>query len=325
MLQYLETWDEQCASRQHSLAIESQKANSDTAESLIKWANLVVANLGSISPKSTRITVQDYSTGDGHEISLELDPSKGSAKEQADIAFKKARKLRRGREAIEKLAKENVQLKEILGSWRTSIESTDDLVALERLQQLMSRKTKKLRLKTMKKNKKIECQDVKKMKFEAEQQFSRQTEQLRLRAKIPTEWKGRVFDSPNGVPILVGRNKSENEFLSTRIAKHPDVWFHAHDTPGAHVVLRLSVTDKLCPEDDCLQMSADLAAFYSDSRNTKKTLVTQTSPKHITKPKYAPLGAVALRKINGTINARPTDSVYIPQYVKDIRAKEEKS
>ena len=89
---------------------------------------------------------------------------------------------------------------------------------------------------------------------------------------------GRVFESAAGVPILVGRNKRENEQLSLRIGRHPDVWFHAREVPGAHVVLRMSVVHprkkdaqkggkkpgsaKQSPaaQEDCMQMAADLVS-----------------------------------------------------------------
>ena len=42
------------------------------------------------------------------------------------------------------------------------------------------------------------------------------------------------------MPILVGRNRKENEELSLRVAKPADVWMHVRDSPGAHVILQLS-------------------------------------------------------------------------------------
>ena len=58
--------------------------------------------------------------------------------------------------------------------------------------------------------------------------------------------------------------------------------------PGAHVVLRQSlVAGRPPPDDECLQMAADLAAFYSEARDENKILVTYTSPKHVNKPKGA--------------------------------------
>ena len=136
-------------------------------------------------------------------------------------------------------------------------------------------------------------------------------------------WSGREFVSPMGVPILVGRNRAENEQLSLKIARDPDVWFHVRGAPGAHVVLRMSQLPKgSVADDDCMQMAADLAAFYSELRDERKALVAYTSPRHITKPNGAPLGAVRLREEDGTILGRPTDSALIPKSIVELRERE---
>ena len=60
-----------------------------------------------------------------------------------------------------------------------------------------------------------------------------------------------------GVPILVGRNRKENEQLSLRVAREPDVWMHVRGVPGAHVLLQMSrVKGKEPPAEECMQMAA---------------------------------------------------------------------
>ena len=122
---------------------------------------------------------------------------------------------------------------------------------------------------------------------------------------------------------MVGRYRAENEQLSLKIARDPDVWFHVRGAPGAHVVLRMSLLPKATvADDDCMQMAADLAAFYSELRDERKALVAYTSPRHITKPNGAPLGAVRLREEDGTILGRPTDSALIPKSIVELRERE---
>lgn len=136
-------------------------------------------------------------------------------------------------------------------------------------------------------------------------------------------WSGREFTSPLGVPILVGRNRKENEQLSLKLCREPDVWMHVRGVPGAHVVLQMSkIKGKEPPSDECIQMAADLAAFYSEARDERKALVSIASPRHITKPNGAPLGAVKLREEAGTIMGRPTDSELIPPEVMAAREQE---
>jgi len=66
------------------------------------------------------------------------------------------------------------------------------------------------------------------------------------------------------------------------------------------------------------------AAFYSEARDDHKALVTYTSPKHVVKPRGAPLGAVKIRqsKDEGTVVARPVDSDHIPTRVRELRERQ---
>ena len=105
------------------------------------------------------------------------------------------------------------------------------------------------------------------------------------------------------------------------IARDGDYWLHARQSPGAHVLLQLSRAPRFYAEPDaaCLQMAADLAAFYSDLRTERKADVTVTLPKHVSKPPRAPPGAVKLRQELATVVGRPDD---VPD---ECKAKREES
>ena len=60
-------------------------------------------------------------------------------------------------------------------------------------------------------------------------------------------------------------------------------------------------------KDEDLQFAADLAAFYSDARTERRAPITTAEPKHITKPRGAPLGAVSLRQEGKTLIGNPED------------------
>ena len=66
--------------------------------------------------------------------------------------------------------------------------------------------------------------------------------------------------SPGGLRLQVGRNHRQNEWISLRQARRGDLWFHAQECPGSHVVLKSS--EGLAGEAD-LQAAADLAAHFS--------------------------------------------------------------
>ena len=67
-------------------------------------------------------------------------------------------------------------------------------------------------------------------------------------------------NSPSGLIIQIGRNHSQNELISIKEARGGDLWFHAQECPGSHVVLKTSAG--IADEND-LSIAADLAAFFS--------------------------------------------------------------
>ncbi|MBF1766714.1 MAG: fibronectin/fibrinogen-binding protein [Veillonella sp.] len=88
--------------------------------------------------------------------------------------------------------------------------------------------------------------------------------------------------------MFIGRNNQQNEYLTHRIAKPTDIWFHTQDIQGSHLILRLNVE----PDDMILSKVAQYAAYFSKARETSKVPVDYTYIKNIKKPPGAPLGFV---------------------------------
>lgn len=76
--------------------------------------------------------------------------------------------------------------------------------------------------------------------------------------------------SPGGLRLQVGRNHRQNEWISLRQARRGDLWFHAQECPGSHVVLKSSEGN--ASERD-LQAAADLAAHFSRARGNNRVAV----------------------------------------------------
>lgn len=128
----------------------------------------------------------------------------------------------------------------------------------------------------------------------------------RAKPKAKRKWTGRTFTAPDsGVPVLVGRNRRENDYLSCVVAKPGDVWLHARGAPGAHVVVQFSKRRGADQPREDLQFAANLAAFYSDFRTETKAWVSRVDPKHLWKPPKAPVGAVAIKKEDSPILGFP--------------------
>lgn len=105
----------------------------------------------------------------------------------------------------------------------------------------------------------------------------------------------RRYTSPSGYPILIGRNSRQNDELTMRVAKSGDVWMHARGVPGAHLLLRLQ-GKKEAPSEEDIQYAADLAIWFSKSRDERRAEVTCADPKDIDKSKGAKPGQVMVRK-----------------------------
>ena len=95
------------------------------------------------------------------------------------------------------------------------------------------------------------------------------------------------FNAADGTEIAVGKNALQNERL-TLSARGEDIWLHAKDMPGSHVII--------CAEgrevsDDTLLTAARLAAFYSKARGVAVP-VDYTLRKFVKKPSGAPAGFV---------------------------------
>lgn len=111
--------------------------------------------------------------------------------------------------------------------------------------------------------------------------------------KVEAQFKGvRRFISSDDLEILVGKKAADNDFLTFRIARSLDVWLHAADYPGSHVVIRLGGR-KEAPQTTLIQ-AAELAAFYSDARGQSKAGVRYTQRKFVNKPRKSAPGSVSL-------------------------------
>jgi predicted ribosome quality control (RQC) complex YloA/Tae2 family protein len=104
----------------------------------------------------------------------------------------------------------------------------------------------------------------------------------------------RRYRSSDGYEILVGRTSRDNDQLTMRVAKSFDIWLHAADYPGSHVVLR---NPKRTPVPNrAILEAAQLAAKFSQANNDSgaKVAVNYCEKKFVTKPKGFGVGQVRL-------------------------------
>ncbi len=107
--------------------------------------------------------------------------------------------------------------------------------------------------------------------------------------KASTKSKPYHFISSDGFHIYVGKNNKQNDILTLKTAKKDDLWFHAQNMPGSHVIVRTE--NNQVPESTLLE-AALLAAYYSKGKNSNNVPVDYTERRNVKKPKDAKAGMV---------------------------------
>ncbi len=97
-----------------------------------------------------------------------------------------------------------------------------------------------------------------------------------------------------GYEILIGRNAKNNDLLTQKYAFKEDLWLHAKDVTGSHVIVKYQ-SGKNFPEP-VIEKAAELAAYYSKMRTDSLCPVIYTPKKYVRKPKGLPEGAVVVDK-----------------------------
>ena len=175
---------------------------------------------------------------------------------EAQALYRKARKLRRSRQAIEpRLALHDGRIAQLeasltyLEQWRELAATADSdtpstLAALSALEQ--------------------ESDGL------LEGRRERQSRRSNSGPAAEAEPQPLELTSPDGLRLQVGRNHRQNDWISLRQARRGDLWFHAQECPGSHVVLKSS--EGSASERD-LQAAADLAAHFSRARGNGRVAV----------------------------------------------------
>ena len=130
---------------------------------------------------------------------------------------------------------------------------------------------------------------------EIEEQLEPRQGQRRRRREAPTP-QPLELRSPGGLRLQVGRNHRQNEWISLRQARRGDLWFHAQECPGSHVVLKGS---EASPREEDLVAAADLAAHFSRARGNSRVPVVMVAAE--TLQRIAGAGAGTVRHGSGEI------------------------
>lgn len=172
----------------------------------------------------------------------------------------------------------------------------NEQVEIENLQQNINRKEDEL----------LELYEVKEQLDEAETLKSLRKNTKEAQSSIRTKQEKR---SPfketmiDGFQVLIGRNAKNNDELTLKHAKKDDLWLHAKDVTGSHVVIKHQ-SGKNIPEKVVLQAAA-LAGWYSKRKTDTMCPVIVTPAKYVRKMKGAPFGAVIVDREERVVMVQP--------------------
>lgn len=252
----------------------SKLKESEEAEQYRQQADLLMANLHQWKPGMKKIILADFETLE--PITIQLNPEK-NAVQNAQTLYKKHQKLKRARQAVIPLLDETLTEINYLEQIEVNLAQLERYTHPDDLLTLAEIKTELIEQKYL----------------PSPQQPIGKTKE----ASSPYR-----YTTPSGFQLWIGRNNRQNEQLTFRTAGDYDLWFHTQEIPGSHVLLRLE-PGSVAQEQD-LQFSADLTAYYSQARESEQVPVIYTHPKYVYKPKGAQPG-IAIYKKEQVIWGRP--------------------
>ncbi|MCM3087367.1 NFACT family protein [Bhargavaea ginsengi] len=218
------------------------------------FGELVTANLYQIQKGDSSIEAVNYYDEDGGTVTIPLDPRLAPA-ENAQRYYSKYNKAKH---ALVKIAEQ--------------LEKTEeDILYFEALLQQVIQGS---------------AADIEEIRDELAEQGFMKARRLKKKKK-ETRPVPDSFVSSAGVPISVGKNNKQNDYLTFKLAKRNETWLHTKDIPGSHVVIHSD-----SPDDETIREAAALAAYFSKARESASVPVDYTEVRHVKKPNGSKPGFV---------------------------------
>ncbi len=263
------------------IAIMENTLNESAEKDKLKlYGELLTANIHMIKNKSKEITVENYYDENLEKVTISLDEFK-TPSQNVQSYFKKYNKMKRSEEMAEKQIFLLTSELHYLNSVFMSIPKCENAKDIEDIKQEL---IKEGYIKTKKTNNKKS-------------------------KEVPS--KPLHFLSSEGIDIYVGKNNTQNDYLTLKFANKSDVWLHTKDIPGSHVILKHTTGE--IPEKSLLE-AAHLAAYNSKAKENSKILIDYTIVKNVKKPNGAKAGMVIYDNYK-TLNVENL----IPEGVKKIK------
>jgi predicted ribosome quality control (RQC) complex YloA/Tae2 family protein len=225
-----------------------------------RLGDLLLANITTAEREGNKLRLKDYYAEGAPTIEIELDENE-SIQEAASESFSRYTKAKR---AVEEIGKRLIQL---------------------------DRELEELKEKQIELKKAVAARDPAAVARFADQK--EKPKSVRKKEKAPAAMKGmRRYRSSDGYEVIVGRSARDNDTLTFRVARPHDLWLHAGDYPGSHVIVRNSGRGEI-PHRTIIE-AAQLAAKFSQASKDSKVTIHYTLRKFISKPKGAASGLVRI-------------------------------
>ena len=235
--------------------------------------DLLLANIATAVREGTKVRITDFYLDNAPTLEVEIDEGV-SLQDAAAKRFRKYTKAKRAKEEISERLE--VLEAEILALEKRELQL--EQIAYDRNESLLD-------------------------EFDQPRSVSPRRNQKRPDQQIPGV---RRYLSTDGYEILVGRAAKDNDHLTFRIARPNDLWLHAGDYPGSHVVVR-NPTRKEIPQRTMIE-AAQLAARFSQASEDAKVVIHYTERKYLSKPKGAAPGLVRLSSFR-SITVEPKEAI----------------
>jgi predicted ribosome quality control (RQC) complex YloA/Tae2 family protein len=249
------------------LKLKDDRARAEGSDRFQWWGELLMAQLHQIPPHTAEVELEDVIRGGISRVTISLDPAL-PVLDNARRYFHKAQKGTRGLALIEKREREIEDRIHALQSARRSLPAISRLEEIQKAFAELFPGAETVRQKHPESAKRVE--------------------------KVPTPNIHREKIAP-GVELCAGASASANEIVTFQMAQPDDLWFHARDYPGAHVVLRRLNRNGVFT-DEIVMKAALYAASHCKAKKDAKVTVSYTERKYVRRIPGAPTGMVTMTR-----------------------------
>ena len=250
--------------------LEATLKDAEKMDTYRQYADLITANIYRIKEGSDSIEAENY-FDDMSKVTIKLDPSL-SPSQNAQRYYKKYNKAKTALKEAQKQLKNSREELSYINSTLAMVETADRIEDISSIRRELA------------------CEG-----------YIKKTRNAQKKVKAETS-KPMHFVSSDGFDIYVGRNNTQNDYLTLKLANAGDWWFHTKDIHGSHTVIKLGL-DKDVPKNTILE-AASLAAYYSKARESAQVPVDYTQIRNVKKPNGAKPGMVIYEHYN-TVYVKP--------------------